>query len=529
MGADDREEDKSQSQIQSRIMREKASLQLKSPQLKEVFAPGDNRIPNFKAYLAGDWHLSSELIDVKSPIDLGVIARVGRVGSARIQAMLETIFEKGRWEVRDIPGERRLEVYHRTADLLEKNLVDFASTLIVNAGKTRPAAEGEVKASIERLRRSDLDTRRVLGDFIPGDWSAETLETEAVVRREPIGVVLAIVPFNYPLFDAVNKLVYSTIVGNAIIVKPASSTPLPVLLLARVLELAGFPPQGFAVVTMRGSDMSDLVSDNRINGISLTGSTETGIKLLRSTGIKQFVMELGGGDPAIVLHDADIPWAVKRIFVGITSYAGQRCDAIKLVLAEKPIYRELKRGLVSEFRKVKVGDPRDSSTTMGPLIDVETAEEMDKSVKDAVRNGGKVLAGGESFRKNYVQPTLIELSKRQVRKTTLYRNEVFAAAAILCEVSDVEEAISLANGRRYGLDASVFGKDVNKIRRLTRMLDVGAVYINDSPKHGIGYFPFGGRKDSGIGREGIGYTLDHVTSHKSVVYNYKGKGIWEYL
>jgi glyceraldehyde-3-phosphate dehydrogenase [NAD(P)+] len=507
----------------------KASLRLGSPQLREAFVRGEDGIPNFKAYLAGEWHLASDLMDVVSPIDLGVIARVGRVGTKHIEKMLGAVFERGRWEVRDIPGERRLEIYHKTADLLEKYRDEFAETLVVNAGKTRPAAEGEVKASIERLRRSDLDTRKILGDFIPGDWSLETLETEAVVRREPIGVVLAIVPFNYPLFDTVNKLVYSTIVGNAIIVKPASSTPLPVILLAKILELAGFPKRGLGVVTMRGSDMTDLVSDNRINGISLTGSTETGIRLLRSTGIKQFVMELGGGDPAIVLKDADIPWAVKRIVVGIASYAGQRCDAIKLVLAERSIYGELRRGLISELKKVRVGDPREPATVMGPLIDEETADEVVKGVQDAVRNGGRVLVGGRKLRKNYVEPTLVEMSKGKIEKTVFYKDEIFAAVAILAEVSDIEEAIRLANGRRYGLDASVFGKDVNEIRRLTRMLDVGAIYINDSPKHGIGYFPFGGRKDSGIGREGIGYTLDHVTSHKSVVYNYKGKGVWDYL
>jgi glyceraldehyde-3-phosphate dehydrogenase [NAD(P)+] len=207
------------------------------------------------------------MMDVRSPIDLNVIARVGKVWSKQIEKMLDSIFERGRWEVRDIPGEKRLEIYHKTADLLERYKEDFVETLVVNAGKTRPAAQGEANASIERLRRSDLDTRRILGDYIPGDWSHETLETEAVVRREPIGVVLAIVPFNYPLFDTVNKLVYSTIVGNAIVVKPASNTPLSVILLAKLLEMGGFPKHGLAVVTMPGSEMSDLVSDGRITGI----------------------------------------------------------------------------------------------------------------------------------------------------------------------------------------------------------------------------------------------------------------------
>jgi glyceraldehyde-3-phosphate dehydrogenase [NAD(P)+] len=289
---------------------------------------------------------------------------------------------------------------------------------------------------------------------------------------------------------------------------------------------------------MPGRDTGTIVRDHRVSGISLTGSTETGVRLLKTAGIKQFVMELGGGDPAIVLEDAELPRAAQRIVAGITSYAGQRCDAIKLILAEKPVYQDLKRGIIGELRKVRVGDPRDEKTTMGPLIDEETAVELLRGVEDAVQKGGRVLYGGMNKKnsremknkgRNYIQPTLIEVSGENITEMLLYKNEVFAAVSLIMPVENIDEAISTANGRRYGLDAAVFGKDVNKIRRLTRRLDVGAIYVNDNPRHGIGYYPFGGRKDSGIGREGIGYTIEYVTSHKSVIYNYKGKGVWEYL
>lgn len=508
---------------------EKTSLNITSKELSEILEIRDG-IPYFKTYLAGQWTGGEEWLDVKSPIDLNVIAKIPKLSWNQVNSAIDVVYKKGRWSIRDTPGEKRLKIYERMASLIEKFKEDFVNALVINNGKTRAGAEGEVKATIERLVRADLDVRETKGDYIPGDWSSETLETEALVRREPVGVVLAIIPFNYPLFDTVNKIIYSTVIGNAIIIKPPSSTPLPVLLLAKVMELAGFPKDSFAVITVPGKEMNNVVADKRIQAISLTGSTETGEEVIKHAGIKQFVMELGGGDPAIVLNDADLAWAAQRIVTGIISYSGQRCDSIKLILAEEEIYDALKELLVRELEKsVKVGDPRDPSTTVGPIIDPKTADEWEMAIKDAVEKGGKVLFGGKRVGPNYIEPVLIEAPKETLKDMYFYKKEVFASAALLVKVKNVDEAIEIVNGRRYGLDAAIFGRDINKIRKLQRFLEVGAIYINDYPRHGIGYFPYGGRKDSGIGREGIGYTIDYVTAYKTIVYNYKGKGIWEYL
>lgn len=483
----------------------------------------------FKAYLAGEWWSGAGWFDVRSPIDSSVIAKVPMVGSGEAETMLQNLYAKGRWEFRDVPGGKRLEIFHRVADMLTALEDDFANALTLNAGKTKPAARSEVRASVERLRHSDLDTRGILGDYVPGDWSEETTETEAVVRREPVGVVLAVTPFNYPLLDAVNKLVYSAIIGNAVALKPATSTPVPALMLARVLQSAGFPKHSFAAFTMRGGDVGSLAADRRIAAVSLTGSSRTGLELLRSAGVKQVVLELGGGDPAIVLEDAEVQLAAERISTGITGYAGQRCDAIKLVLAQERVYSALKEQLAARLSSARVGDPRLEGIEVGPLIDAEAAREFEQAIRDAIERGGRLLAGDGKAEGNYVKPALVEMPKESLAKAVLYSEEVFAPVALLTLVDSGEEALRMANGRRYGLDAAIFGTDMNKVRRLARMLEVGAVYINDAPKHGIGYFPFGGRKDSGIGREGIGYTIDHVTAMKSIIYNYKGKRVWEYL
>ncbi|MEM1609213.1 MAG: aldehyde dehydrogenase family protein, partial [Ignisphaera sp.] len=379
------------------------------------------------------------------------------------------------------------------------------------------------------LMSAGLDARKVFGEYMPGDWDQTTIETEAIVRREPVGVVLAIIPFNYPLFDTVSKIAYSFVAGNAIVVKPPSADPLPVILLAKILEESGFPKDALAVLTVPGEESDRIVSDNRINAISFTGSSETGRKVIEKAGIKQFVMELGGGDSAIVLADADLKLAAERIAAGIYSYAGQRCDAIKLILVEEPVYENLKKMLVEELSKVRVGDPREQTTVMGPLIDSKAVDNMMNAIEDAVKLGGIILYGGKRLGPTYVEPTLIEFKdKNALKNSILYRKEVFAPVAIMTSFRELDEAIELANGRRYGLDAAIFGENMTKIRRLIRYLDVGAIYINDMPRHGVGYYPFGGRKDSGIGREGIGYSIEYVTAYKTIVYNYRGRGVWRY-
>lgn len=486
--------------------------------------------PVFRPFLAGEWVSGGRIRDIRSPIDLSVIAGFYVPEWGKVDEALERVYRVGRWEARNTPGERRVRLIERIADLMEERREEIAEALILNAGKPIKSAFGEVDASVDRLRKALLDTRKVYGEYVPGDWDKNTLESEGMVRREPYGVVLAIVPFNYPLFDTVNKFVYSFLPGNALVIKPPSSDPIPVFYFVKLALEAGVPPEAIALIPVPGSEAGRLVADERVRVITLTGSTETGKKVLREAGIKQFIMELGGGDPAIVLEDADLPQAAAKIARGITSYSGQRCDSIKLVLVEEPVYGELKKLLVEELGKTVIGDPRDPATTMGPLIDEETADAVVEAAEEAVREGGKVLYGGRKLGPNYIEPTLVEVRDKEVlMRLRLFREEIFASIAAITPVTGVDEAVEIANARRYGLDAAVFGKDINKIRKLIRMLEVGAIYINDFPRHGIGYYPFGGRKDSGIGREGIGYSIEQVTALKTIVYNYKGTGIWEYM
>jgi len=500
-----------------------------SPDFKDIYLLADE-VPVFKTFLSGKWFLGSETFDVKTPIDGSLIARVSKPDWFLVEDSLRMVREVGRWRVRDLPGDKRLEIIFKTADLLESRIEDFTEVLVLNAGKLRSQAKGEVTASIERLRKAPLDLRSIYGDYVPGDWSFQTLESEAVVRREPYGVVLSIIPYNYPLFDTVNKFTYSFVAGNAVLIKPPSADPIVVLMFVKTALDAGVPPESVGVVTLSGKEMSKLVSDPRIDVISFTGSTEVGKEVLRSAGIKQFIMELGGGDPVIVLSDANLEVASQKIVTGITSYAGQRCDAIKIVIVEESVYEDLKNMLVRDLSKVRVGDPRSEESGMGPLIDERSVNEVIEAVNDSLRLGGKILYGGRRLGPTYVEPTLIEITdKKALEKAKLYRDEVFGPIALITSFRDLDEAVRIANGRRYGLDAAIFGHDIVKIRKLVRYLEVGVIYVNEFPRHGIGYYPFGGRKESGIGREGIGYSIEQVTALKTIIYNYKGTGIWHYM
>ncbi|AIF69098.1 aldehyde dehydrogenase [Palaeococcus pacificus DY20341] len=502
---------------------------IKSEIFKEIYEIGDDGIPEFKAYLAGQWVFGERLTDITSPIDGRIIARVSRLSREQIEKVITTVYEKGKEEIRNYPGEKRIESFLRAAELMREAFDDFVNVLILDAGKPKGNAKGETKATIERLEKTTVESRRMLGDYIPGDWSEETLESEGIVKREPYGVILAISPFNYPLFISATKIIPALLSGNAVILKPASADPIAPLLFTRILELAGFPKESFATLTISGGETNTLVADRRIRAITFTGSTEVGLQVLKTGGIKAYHMELGGKDPAIVLADADLEMTIEKLIKGMVSYSGQRCDAIRLILVEEEIYDELKKRLADELKKIEPKNPlKDENAVMGPLIDEKSAKYIEEVYKDAVENGAKPLV--ELKRNgNYVSPALLEVNKNILQGLRAFQEDVFGPLTLLIKVKDEDEAVEIANSSRFGLDGAVFTECEMRARKVARKLEVGAVFINEFPRHGIGYYPFGGMKDSGMGREGIGYSIGQLTTTKTIVKNYKGYGVWEYL
>ena len=489
---------------------------------------GSDGKPIFKNYLAGKWVKGSTITDLKSPIDGSLFCHVSKLSPEQMDETVTTIYEKGRDAIRNFPGKERMKVFLKAATLLDENKEDFVDALVRGGGKPYSNAEGEVKATIERLEKTAMEFGHIVGDYIPGDWNDETMESEAIVKREPFGVLFAISSFNYPLFISFTKVIPALLLGNAVILKAASAVPISSILMTRLLEIAGLPKECLATILISGRDTTKYISDIRVQAISFTGSTEVGRFLLQNAGIKQFHLELGGKDPAIVLNDADPKDTINKLISGLLGNSGQRCDAIRLVLVEKDIYDEIKGLLKEKYSTIVPENPLENKKAIiGPLIDNEAADSIENAYKDALSKGAKPLT--EFKRKdNYIWPIMLEADPSILQNLVAYNEDTFGPLGLLIKVENEEQASRIANGTPFGLDACIFGSDEFRMRKLARTLDVGAVFLNNPPKHGIGYYPFGGMKDSGIGREGIGYSIQQLTTTKTIVTNFKGHSVWNF-
>ena len=482
----------------------------------------EEEVRTFNMLIGGSWQSSEkkETFEVRTPIDGSLIARaqLGLRGdvSRAVNAAKEN---RG---IRDLPAIERIEIFRCAAGILEQYRNEFVRALQLEAGKTLRDAEGEVSATLLRLKLTMEEARRIYGEYIPGDWSPATTGKMALVIREPVGVVAAIVPFNYPLFIASTKVVPALLAGNSVVIKPSSSDPISSIMFARVLEASGVPKGSLDLVTGRGDETGDaLVTAENVDMINFTGSTPVGRHISQMAAMKRLHLELGGKGYALVLEDADLDLAAERCVFGSLKYAGQRCDAVSAVLALESIADSLVERIVSELDRWRFGDPMDQSVTVGPLINTRAVETVHRLVTEAMEKGAQLLRGGK-FKGAYYEPTVLD-------EVPLYaaiaKEEVFGPVVTVIRCKSEEEALSIARRSRYGLESCVFTRDFYRMWRVAKALDCGEVTINDCPSHGVGYFPFGGIKDSGMGREGIGYSIDEMTNLKTIVFNLAPAGL----
>jgi glyceraldehyde-3-phosphate dehydrogenase [NAD(P)+] len=493
--------------------------------LGDVFDPihslTDSGIPDFRMLVDGKWVSLDQRIEVRSPIDNSLVALVPNASQQEADQAVNSAYSN-RNSIRTIPAVRKIEIFQRAREILLQNMSSFIWFLIREAGKPTANAEGEVKATAERLKLTPEEYGKIRGEHIPGDWSEETVGTSADVLREPLGVVLAISPFNYPLYITATKVIPALLAGNSVVVKTSSKDPISFLMLARVLEVAGIPSATLNVITGRGPIGEYLAGHEKISMLTFTGSTEVGKKLAHIAGLKRMHMELGGKGCAIVLADADLDLAAEETTKGALSYSGQRCDSINRVIVEQSVEDGFVKKLLKEVEKYKVGDPRDDSVKIGPLIDRNAVERVHELVTDALKKGAKLLMGGK-YEGNYYYPTVLEDVPLDAK---IMWDETFGPVIPIVRVKGVDEAIELANRSRYGLDSCVFTNNINLARKIAKRLEEGEITVNAAPRHGVGYYPFGGNKDSGIGREGIGYSIEEMTRLKTIVYNWKPARVW---
>jgi glyceraldehyde-3-phosphate dehydrogenase [NAD(P)+] len=480
-------------------------------------------VPEFRLLIGGKWVESKggETLDIDSPIDDSVIARVQAATGEDVDDVVDAAY-RARKSIRDIPAIDRIDIVNKARHIIEDHQEDFVNTLMLEAGKTRGSATSEVMASLNRVKMTMEEARSIFGEYVPGDWSEDTMAKFALVIHEPLGVIACVTPFNYPLFSVIAKVIPALVSGNTVVVKPSSDDPVVALLLGRVFQEAGVPDGVVNVITGSGKKVGDrLVSHDHVRMITLTGSTEVGKHVANLAGMKKMHLELGGKGAAIVVSDADLPLAAKKVLEGCLKYSGQRCDAISRVFVEKEIARRFMDLLVKELDTWKMGDPRDQNNNMGPLINSMAADRVQSLVDDAISKGASLITGGK-HNGSYFEPTILDLVPP---KAKIASEETFGPVVTVIQVEDVDEAIELTNESRYGLDSCVFTSNLYTAWKVAKALEEGSVSVNDAPAHGVGYFPFGGNKDSGLGREGIGYSIDEMTRIKTIQFNLAPAGL----
>ncbi|WIV66135.1 aldehyde dehydrogenase family protein [Natrialbaceae archaeon AArc-T1-2] len=478
-----------------------------------------------RIYVAGAWQETGSTRPVDDLATGGTFADVDAASTADARTALQAAHEVTS-ELRETTVVERARWCEEIADRLAERKDELADVIVREAGKPIASARGEVDAAAERFRRAAEEARTVVstGEFREGTTDGHE-GWQALVKPEPIGTVLCITPYNYPLATTALQVAPAIAAGNSVVLKPASATPVSGAILTDVVAgVDGVPEGAVNFVPGDASEIGDvLAGDDRVNCIAMTGSSGAGKHVARESGMVTLHMELGGNAPAIVFDDADLDDVAGACAKGSFKYAGQRCSAVSRVLAHEDVHDELVSRLEREVDAWQPGDLFDEATTVGPLISESQADYVEELLEDAVEKGAELVRGGErrapegvpaELGSRFVEPTLLANVPHDAR---VIHEEQFGPLAVVTTVSDREEAIELANGTDLALDAAVFTSDYDRALEVADRVDAGAVRINGAPSHGLGDVPFGGNEDSGIGREGIDASIHAMMRTKSIV------------
>lgn len=458
---------------------------------------------------------STSKIEVTDPQDGSPVGYVASMTEDEVKAVVDSsVAAFG--QSQGLPVSLRIRVLAQVIDALQAQQEEFAQLIAREGIKTIREARKEVGRCIDTLRLSQEEARRITGETIPFDQSSGSENRFGYFRRVPIGVVVAITPFNDPLNLVVHKIGPAIAAGNAVILKPHSETPLVAQKLVGLFHKTALPKGFLSLVTGRGAVIGNaLVSDPRIRMVSFTGGREVGEKIYQQAGLKKIALELGSNCPAIVMEDADIGLALEACISGAFWAAGQNCLHVQRILLHHSIYPSFKDRFCQRANLITMGKKMDESTDIGPLINEAAAKKVEWLVNDALQNGATLLCGGER-RGNFYSPTVLA---DVTDHCAIAREEVFGPVTVLYSFATTEQAIALANNVDYGLQAGVFTESLNRAFQISNALEVGGVMINDSSDYRIDAMPFGGVKGSGLGREGVAHAVHEMTELKTYCFN----------
>lgn len=473
-------------------------------------------MPNtYPFFLAGRWETSNEPLAVANPYDGSPVGVTFNANDRQIEDAIEAA-------VAAFPRLRAMATYAR-ADLLKDVRArilaarsDLARLITLESGKPIRDACAEVDRCLLTFETAAEEAKRVVGEVLPLDVSPSGTCHLGITRRFPIGPILAITPFNYPINLPAHKVAPALAAGNPVILKPASKTPLTWLKVAELCQEAGLPAGALSVLPTTTERAERMVRDERFRLITFTGSAPVGWRIKEHSGHKRVVLELGGNAGVIVDGDADVPFAVERSVAGGFGYAGQVCISVQRIYIQREIFDEFARQLVDRVRRLVVGDPLDSRTEVGPLISAEAVQRITRWIQEAIGEGATVLAGGRVLGHNLIEPAVL-MNVRPSSKVSCA--EAFAPLVSLFRYEDFDDAVQRLNASPYGLQAAVFTHDLRHAFRAFEQIEAGGVIVNDSPSFRVDPMPYGGTKESGLGREGLKYAIEEMTEPRLLVLN----------
>ena len=462
----------------------------------------------------GKWVEEGRAVELRSPYDQRVLAQVYE--GTREHALAAISAAVRAFETtRRLPAFERQRVLRDIARSITQRKEEFAQTIAQEAGKPIRTARLEVDRAIFTFAVAAEESTRIYGEWLPLDWQEFTAGRWGIVRRFPVGAIGAITPFNFPLNLVAHKVAPAIACGCTVVLKPAPQTPLTALLLAEVIQHAGWPDGAMNILPLSNADAGVLVEDERLRLITFTGSSSVGWEIKRRAGKKRVALELGGNAAVIIHKDADLEYAAERCNAGGFSYAGQSCISVQRILVERSVKERFQELFVAKVKKLKTGDPLEESTDVGPLIREVDAVRAAEWLQEAVRGGAKLLVGGQ--RKGpMLEPAVLTGTHPHMRVNC---EEIFAPVVTVEAYEDFDAALRQVNDSPYGLQAGIFTNDARLLFRAFDTLDVGGLIAGDIPSFRIDHMPYGGIKDSGAGREGLRYSIEEMTERKLLVMN----------
>lgn len=466
----------------------------------------------FKLYIDGKWVDGGDKMQVVNKYDGKVIADVPTARREDVEAAI-TAAERAAPVMADMPAYKRAEILLRTAALIRERYDDFAKTIAAEAGKALKFARAEVDRAISTFTIASEEAKRLHGETIPLDAVPAGEGYFGFWTRRPVGVIAAISPFNFPLNLVVHKVAPALAAGNTLVLKPASTTPLAAVKLCQALEEAGLPAGAINLVIGSGGTVGEwLITDPRVAKITFTGSPPVGAHILSVAGIKKVTLELGNTSPVIVAPDADLDFVARRCAVGAYYNSGQVCISVQRIYSQKQVYEPFSEKFVRASEAMVVGDPLDERVDVGPMIDPHEVDRIESWIKEAQGGGAKVLTGGKR-EGNVYYPTVLTDVKPEMK---VIAEETFAPVASVISCDDFEESLRQANDTKFGLQVGVFTKDIDRVFKAVKRLNFGGVIINDTPVFRADHMPYGGNRQSGLGREGLRFAMEDMTNIQMV-------------